>query len=448
MAQLTLFPLQYQRQDAVPIDIDMVFATTALRNSYLTSPRRHAGQIVADLELEKCYVLNTAKDTWLPIGPDVITSVLDNSTAVPDSNAVYDFVKTEIAALIDSSPETLNTLNEIAAALNNDPDFYNTITDMIALKADKTDIGDLVNLSTTDKTSIVAAINELYLSIENAQPVLSQDLTVQLGTGVTFGGVSTGNTFFQGSQIENLLRTLLIKAIPPTYVAPSLTLTTNVPVSTTASPTLEIGANITPTFNTTFNQNDGGTEISRVIRLNSVDLAGSSVSPFTAPQIQVTGSASVYQATSTYNQGACKNNNLGVLDCTGRINAGSVNSTSFSYTGFRRAFHGSISSGSVPNTSAGVRALPNSFLRPIDGSVFNMTIPAGTTSVIIAYPESLGVISSVKYVELSNSEIKGNFVQTVVAVEGANGFAAVNYYVYAYTPVEPFSQAVTYNVTI
>lgn len=67
MAALTLFPLQYQRQDSVPVDIDQVFATTADRLTYLTSPRRYAGQIVTDLETEGLYFLNAARNAWITI---------------------------------------------------------------------------------------------------------------------------------------------------------------------------------------------------------------------------------------------------------------------------------------------------------------------------------------------------------------------------------------------
>lgn len=68
MAALTLFPLQYKRQDSVPVDIDMVFATTAERIAYLTSPRRYAGMLVSDTQEEKAYLLNTARSAWVPIG--------------------------------------------------------------------------------------------------------------------------------------------------------------------------------------------------------------------------------------------------------------------------------------------------------------------------------------------------------------------------------------------
>lgn len=68
MAATTLLPLQFRRQDAVAIDEDLVFATTAARLAYLTSPRRYAGMIVGDAEEEKAYILNAARDTWIAIG--------------------------------------------------------------------------------------------------------------------------------------------------------------------------------------------------------------------------------------------------------------------------------------------------------------------------------------------------------------------------------------------
>lgn len=42
------------------------------------------------------------------------------------------------ASIVDSAPETLDTLNELAAALGDDPNFATTVTNQIAQKADKT----------------------------------------------------------------------------------------------------------------------------------------------------------------------------------------------------------------------------------------------------------------------------------------------------------------------
>lgn len=66
----TLFPLQYLRQNANPIDVDSVFNTTADRIAYLTNGRRYPGQIVADLEDGSVYVLDPAGTAWVQIGGD------------------------------------------------------------------------------------------------------------------------------------------------------------------------------------------------------------------------------------------------------------------------------------------------------------------------------------------------------------------------------------------
>ncbi|HCS2804359.1 TPA: hypothetical protein OQU00_004146, partial [Shigella flexneri] len=47
------------------------------------------------------------------------------------------YVMAAIAALVDSSPDALNTLNELAAALGNDPNFATTMTNALAGKQPK-----------------------------------------------------------------------------------------------------------------------------------------------------------------------------------------------------------------------------------------------------------------------------------------------------------------------
>ena len=49
-------------------------------------------------------------------------------------------VSSAISSLVDSAPESLNTLNELAAALGDDPNFATTIINQIAQKADASDL--------------------------------------------------------------------------------------------------------------------------------------------------------------------------------------------------------------------------------------------------------------------------------------------------------------------
>jgi hypothetical protein len=50
------------------------------------------------------------------------------------------YVDQSIAALVDTAPETLDTLNELAAALGDDPNFSTTITTQLSLKANTADL--------------------------------------------------------------------------------------------------------------------------------------------------------------------------------------------------------------------------------------------------------------------------------------------------------------------
>jgi hypothetical protein len=67
------FPLQFKKQYAAPLDVDIVFDTTSARISFLTSPIRYAGQIVSDLQTQKCYQLSTNTNSWIEIGGETST---------------------------------------------------------------------------------------------------------------------------------------------------------------------------------------------------------------------------------------------------------------------------------------------------------------------------------------------------------------------------------------
>src|SRR6056300_1303470 len=90
----------------------------------------------------------------------------DNDTTVASTA----FVQQEIAALVDSSPSALNTLNELAAAIGDDASFSTTVTNSIATKlplAGGTLTGDLniVNTSgaTLDINSNLAGVDSKIL---------------------------------------------------------------------------------------------------------------------------------------------------------------------------------------------------------------------------------------------------------------------------------------------
>ena len=99
-------------------------------------------------------------------GVTTTTLTATGETSVPTANtgnksktiANTEFVQNSIASLVDSAPDTLNTLNELAKALNNDPSFATTITNLIAEKESKSDAGVAhTELSKKIDTSIASA---------------------------------------------------------------------------------------------------------------------------------------------------------------------------------------------------------------------------------------------------------------------------------------------------
>ena len=86
------------------------------------------------------YVTDTVSNTYVE-GLQVDYRTLSHiptalSEFANDVNFVdQNYVDTKVAAVVDSAPATLDTLNELAAALNDDADFATTVTTQLGLKA-------------------------------------------------------------------------------------------------------------------------------------------------------------------------------------------------------------------------------------------------------------------------------------------------------------------------
>ena len=78
------------------------------------------------------------------------THINDSDIHTPISD-IESMVDTKIAALVDSAPETLDTLKELSDALGNDPNFATTIANQIGNKADSVHthvVGDITDFPT------------------------------------------------------------------------------------------------------------------------------------------------------------------------------------------------------------------------------------------------------------------------------------------------------------
>ncbi|BAG77391.1 tail fiber protein [Escherichia coli] len=122
---------KYTAQDATTARKGLVQLSSATNSTSETlAATSKAVKAVMD-ETNKKAPLNSPTLTGTPTTPTARQGT--NNTQIASTA----FVMAAIAALVDSSPDALNTLNELAAALGNDPNFATTMTNALAGKQPK-----------------------------------------------------------------------------------------------------------------------------------------------------------------------------------------------------------------------------------------------------------------------------------------------------------------------
>ena len=119
--------------------------TNALKSNYDTAythsqaahaPSNAEANVQADWN-----VTDTSSDAYIKNKPTIPST---------DGLASTTYVDNRVAGIVNSAPETLDTLNELATALGNDPNFATTVANQIGTKVDKV---DGKGLSTNDLTN-------------------------------------------------------------------------------------------------------------------------------------------------------------------------------------------------------------------------------------------------------------------------------------------------------
>ncbi|HGC5073896.1 TPA: tail fiber protein, partial [Escherichia coli] len=122
---------KYTAQDATTARKGIVQLSSATNSTSETlAATSKAVKVVMD-ETNKKAPLNSPALTGTPTTPTAPKGT--NNTQIASTA----YVMAAIAALVDSSPDALNTLNELAAALGNDPNFATTMTNALAGKQPK-----------------------------------------------------------------------------------------------------------------------------------------------------------------------------------------------------------------------------------------------------------------------------------------------------------------------
>ncbi|HAN7627889.1 TPA: phage tail protein [Escherichia coli] len=117
----------------------------------------------------------------------------DDAVGLEMANAA--FVRKLLAALVDSSPEALDTLNELAAALGHDPNFATTITNALAGKQPLNDVLTAVSQITPEENTLpyFSAEGRILLAqlSEKARALLALDTPEAMRTELELKAAAT-----------------------------------------------------------------------------------------------------------------------------------------------------------------------------------------------------------------------------------------------------------------
>ena len=298
----------------------------------------------------------------------------------------------------------------------------------------------------------LSATGLLYGDGSNLTGIITNStLLATVTSDVTVGGIEQAQIILKDTTLQQFVETLLTKIYYPVITAPLVSMSSN------HSGGVECG---TQGVVLTVNFNRGaitGKTVSGVWDPNYLQnyRAGDAIQYTILNQNNGTensytsAAAIIQEGTNLFNGQVSYDIGFQPLDSKEQIYltplAASTLSTTTSVFGRRKAFYGVNNSAS---NSEQIRLLESSTLNPINNTTFNINIPIGTSSVVFAYPSTLRNVTSVLYKQGFDADVKDVFALTPVLVEGANGYLAIDYKVYRYVPVVPFTQAATYKVTI
>lgn len=251
-------------------------------------------------------------------------------------------------------------------------------------------------------------------------PLYTQDIVINGPAGTKVGVLNNGDTIkAAGKTPDEVLQMIAIKAVPPSYSSPSVS------ISGSPSPgSYERGTNIgTITLSRSFNQNDAGAATGDTYARFSGSWSNLGSNTDVISSLTATVS---YRVTTTYGQGPCKNNNVGQLDCTGRIQAGSIVSGNISYTPFDKRYWGFASSTTPSNSTILALSQDNSGSSgPI--TLTNIT-PSGSQHFVYF---TRGNVNSITVNGFPATE---SFTITTYTVTNAVGFSSTYTYVFSKNP--------------
>ena len=206
-ATLTNLSNQFARQFPVPIDRDFVFATTTARNNYLsdasTSGIAYTGMIVADLQTNKVYLLNSSR-AWQEVGISV-----NEVFGASNSGMLFKTGDNTFAVRGLSSGNNIEITNPSGLAGNPSIALSSSVTGLTSLGATTvTFTSGTVSSKLAVSGSLTLNGRDITTSIEAAPNTNTANFNLSVGsvTNVgTNGGPSYYGTYDQGGNVREIM---------------------------------------------------------------------------------------------------------------------------------------------------------------------------------------------------------------------------------------------------
>jgi formylglycine-generating enzyme required for sulfatase activity len=198
---------QFSRQFGVPLDKDLVFATTNARNSYLTdagtSGIAYTGMIVADLQTNKVYVLDSSR-AWKEVGITV-----NETFGASNSGMLFKTGDNTFAVRGLSSGNNIDITNPSGLAGNPSIALSSSVTGLTSLGATTvTFTSGTVSSKLAVSGSLTLNGRDITTSIEAAPNTNTANFNLSVGSVSnvgTNGGPSYYGTYDQGGNVREIM---------------------------------------------------------------------------------------------------------------------------------------------------------------------------------------------------------------------------------------------------
>jgi formylglycine-generating enzyme required for sulfatase activity len=198
---------QFSRQFGVPLDKDLVFATTNARNSYLTdagtSGIAYTGMVVADLQTNKVYLLNSSR-AWQEVGISV-----NETFGASNSGMLFKTGDNTFAVRGLDSGSNITITNPSGLAANPSIALSSSVTGLTSLDATTvTFTSGTVSSKLAVSGSLTLNGRDITTSIEAIPNTNTANFNLSVGSVTDVGsngGPSYYGTYDQGGNVREIM---------------------------------------------------------------------------------------------------------------------------------------------------------------------------------------------------------------------------------------------------